>query len=183
MSINRNLRFGNTEEVFLFCPEEILYMQPVYGKEETTVFLVNNDCYILPNSLKYVSKVIDDNLLKSRRANNSVCRIGRYAIINFDYLDIIGTDTIRLLANINGVSTEESLKIPVRQCNKLAKMRGLTKKQQKDYQIKHFKGGYVEKILGGGPGYTGFMIRTYEPCERPESYYDIDDDEIMFLGV
>lgn len=56
MSINRNLRFGNTEEVFLFCPEEILYMQPVYGKEETTVFLVNNDCYILPNSLKYVSK-------------------------------------------------------------------------------------------------------------------------------
>lgn len=51
MSINRNLRFGNTEEVFQFCPEEILYMQPVYGKEETTVFLVNNDCYILPNNL------------------------------------------------------------------------------------------------------------------------------------
>lgn len=34
MSINRNLRFGNTEEVFQFCPEEILYMQPVYGKGE-----------------------------------------------------------------------------------------------------------------------------------------------------
>ena len=101
-----------------------------------------------------------------------------------NYLDIIGTDTIRLVANINGVSTEESLNIPVVVCDKLAQMRGLTKRQQKTYQIDHFQGGYVEKTFGGGgQGYTGFMVRTYEPCERPESYYDIDDDEIMFLGV
>ena len=184
MSIKRNLRFGNTEEMFQFCPEEILYMQAVYGEEETTVFLVNNDCYILPNGLGYVSKVIDDNLLKTRRTNNSVCRIGRSTIINLNYLDIIGTDTIRLMANINGVSAEGNLKIPVVACNELAKMRGLTKRQQKDYQIEHFKGGYVEKKFGGGPaGYTGFMITSYEPCERPESFYDIGDDEIMFLGV
>ena len=183
MNIKRDLRFGNTEELFQFCPEEILYMQAVSGEEETTVFLVNRDYYFLPNGLGYVSSVIDNNLLRSRRTENSVCRIGRSTIINLDYLDIIGTDTIRLIANINGMSIEECLKMPVEKCNELAKIRGLTKKQQKDYQIKHFKGGYVEKILGGGPGYTGFMIKTYEPCERPESYYDIGDDEIMFLGV
>jgi len=184
MSIKRSLRFGNTEEIFQFCPEEILYMQAVYREEATRVFLVNTDSYILPNGLGYVSKVIDDTSLRTRITDNSVCKIGRSTIINLEYLDIIGTDMIRLMANINGVSTEGSIKIPVVQCNELAKMRGLTKKQQKDYQIKHFKGGYVEKKFGGGPaGYTGFMITSYEPCERPESYYDIGDDEIMFLGV
>ena len=63
-------------------------------------------------------------------------------------------------------------------------MRGLTKRQQKNYQIGHFQGGYVEKTFGGGgQGYTDFMVGIDEPCERPESYYDIDDNEIMFLGV
>jgi len=184
MSIKRSLRFGNTEEIFQFCPEEILYMQAVYREEATRGFLVNTDSYILPNGLGNVSKVIDDISLRTRITDISVCKIGRSTIINLNYLDIIGTDTIRLVANINGVSTEESLNIPVDKCNELAKIRGLTKKQQKDYQIKHFKGGYVEKKFGGGPaGYTGFMITSYEPCERPESYYDIGDDEIMFLGV
>ena len=74
MSIKRNLRFGNTEEMFQFCPEEILYMQPVNGAEETTVFLVNGDYYFLPNGLGYVSKVIDDTLLRSRGTGNSLCR-------------------------------------------------------------------------------------------------------------
>ncbi len=181
MNIIRNLHFGNTEEMFQFCPEEILFMQAVYGEEETTVFLVNKDYYSLPNGLGYVSKVIDDTLLKSENKINSICRIGRSTIINLDYLNIIGTDTIKLIANIDGISTEESVRIPINACNELAKSRGLSKKQQKNYQIKHFQGGYVEEILGGG--YTSFIIRTYEPCERPESYYDIGDDEIMFLGV
>ena len=184
MSIKRSLRFGNTEEIFQFCPEEILYMQAVYREEATRVFLVNTDSYILPNGLGYVSKVIDDTSLRTRITDNSVCKIGRSTIINLNYLDIIGTDTIRLMANINGVSTEESLNIPVVVCDKLAQMRGLSKRQQNNYQIDHYQGGYVEKTFGGGgQGYTGFMVRTYEPCERPESYYDIDDDEIMFLGV
>ena len=184
MSIKRNLRFGNTEEMFQFCPEEILYMQTVNGAEETTVFLVNGDYYSLPNGLGYVSKVIDDTLLRSRGTGNSLCRIGRSTIINLDYLDIIEKGTIRLLANIDGISTKESLTISNAACDKLAQMRGLTKRQQKNYQIGHFQGGYVEKTFGGGgQGYTGFMVRTYEPCERPESYYDIDDNEIMFLGV
>ena len=184
MGIKRNLRFGNTEEMFQFCPEEILYMQPVNGVEETTVFLVNGDYYFLPNGLGYVSKVIDETLLRSKGTGNSLCRIGRSTIINLDYLDIIEKGTIRLLANIDGISTKESLTISNAACDKLAQMRGLTKRQQKNYQIDHFQGGYVEKTFGGGgQGYTGFMVRTYEPCERPESYYDIDDNEIMFLGV
>ena len=179
----RNLRFGNTEEIYQFCPEEILYMQTVPGREETNVFLVNNDCYILPNGLGAVSKIIDSNLLRSRRTDNSVCRIGRSTIINLDYLDIIGTDTIRLMANINGNSTRENIRISAEACNKLAETRGFSRRQQRNYQIEHFANGYVEEILGGGSGYTGFMARTYEPCDRPESYYDISDDEIMFLGV
>lgn len=183
MNIKRNLRFGNTEEIFQFCPEEILYMQAVNGEEETTVFLVNRDYYFLPNGLGYVSKVIDDTLLRSRRTNNSVCRIGRSTIINLDYLNNIENNTIYLIAEINGLTIKGEISVSSNACEKLGKMRALTKKQQKDYQIEHFKGGYDEKTFGGGPGYTGFMVRSYEPRERSENYYDIGDDEIMFLGV
>jgi hypothetical protein len=183
MNIKRNLRFGNTEEMFQFCPEEILYMQAVSGEEETTVFLVNRDYYFLPNGLGYVSKVIDDTLLRSGRTNNSVCRIGRSTIINLDYLNVIENNTICLVADINGLTTKGEVGVSSSACEKLEKLRALTKKQQKDYQIENFKVGYDEKTLGGGPGYTGFMVRTFEPRERPESYYDIGDDEIMFLGV
>ena len=183
MSIKRNLRFGNTEEMFQFCPEEILYMHAVYGEEETTVFLVNNDCYILPNGLGYISKVIAETLLKSRRTNCSVCRIGRSTIINLNYLSIIGTDTIRLVAEIDGIKTEENIKVSNRACEKIASAKGLTKRKQEEYQRMHFDGGYVSSSYGGGPGSIGFMVTTYEPCERPESYYDINEDEIMFLGV
>lgn len=182
MSLQRNLYFGNTEEIYRFCSEEIFYMQAVYGKEETTVFLINNkDSYILPNGLGFVSKVIDDALLKT---SNTMCRIGRSTIINFKYLSIIiGTDTIRLVADVDGQPIEENIKLSVAACEKLAKTKGISKAKQKEYQHKHFEKGYSIKTLGGGPGVTGFMIKEYEPLERPESYYDIGDDEIMFLGV
>ena len=182
MGLKRILHFGNTEEIYRFCPEEILYMQAVNGMEETKVFLINHrDTYILPNGLGYVSKIIDDALLKT---TNSMCRIGRSSIINLQYLsDIIGTDTVRLVAEVDGITTEENLRISVAACTKLAERRGVSKEAQKEYQRLHFEGGYIEKHIGGGGGYLGFIIKEYEPCARPERYYDINDDEIMFLGV
>lgn len=183
MSIQRNLHFGNTEEIYQFCPEEILYMQAVCGEEETKVFLINKDIYILPNGLGRVSKVIDDTLLKLK-TTNTMCRIGRSNIINFNYLsDFIGTDTIRLVADVDGRLMEEKIKISVAACKILAKKQGVSKAEQKQYQHEHFEHGYNITTLGAGSPYTGFICREYEPRERSVDYYDIGDDEIMFLGV
>lgn len=186
MNVKRLLRFGNTEEIYRFCPEEILYMQAVTGERETIVFMTNNkDYYCVPNGLGHVAQVIDETLRKRLRTSNTMVTCGRSTIINKKYLgDVIGTGCIRLVAEVDGVKNEVDVKLPVDKCEMLAKVKGLSKAEQKEYQRKHFPDGYVRKSFGGGGGrYTGFMIETYEACDRPESFYDIQDDEIMFLGV
>ena len=159
-------------------------MQAVNGEEQTKIFLKNNnDCYILPNGLGYVAKVIDDTLLETD--DKTMLKVGRSTIINSKCLsDIIGTNTIRLVADVDGQTIETDVPgLSAAACTKLAKTKGLSKAQQRDYQHRHFEPGYRITSSGGGSGYFGFLIKEYEPCERPESYYDIDDDEIMFLGV
>lgn len=196
MSLQRILHFGNTEEQYRFCPEEIMYIEAVKGEEKSTVFLLNSEnVYSLPIGLGKVAKIIDDTL---QGLPDSLCKVGRSVILNLKYIsDIIGANTIRLVANVNGTLIEKDLILYAKACEELAKYLNSTKARQKAYQQQHFEGGYVARSLGGNRGdisldivrstssssTMGFMIMNYEPCERPESYYDIDEDQIMFLGV
>lgn len=201
-NLRRNLRFGNTEETYRFCPEEILYMTTVYGEEKTKVHLINNDCYILPNGLGYVKNVIHASLLET---DNTMTKIGRSTIFNATYLSDIGTNTIRLVADVDGQTIETYIdNLPAAACKEIAETKGLSKAQKREYQRKkqakkrslskaqqrddlyrHFENGYNFEPFGGRTTLNclGFMVEEKEPRECPESDYDIDDDEIMFLGV
>lgn len=195
MSLRRILHFGNTEEQYRFCPDEILYIEAVKGEEKSTVFLLNSEnVYSLPIGLGKVAKIIDDTL---QGLPDSLCKIGRSNIINLKYLsDDIGKNTIRLVADVDGTSIEKELILYAKTCEELKKYRKSSKTIQEFYQRNHFEGGYVVKspigsqgdislevVTNTGSSNMGFMIKEYEPCERPESYYDIEDDQIMFLGV
>ena len=122
-NLRRNLRFGNTEEVYRFCPEEILYMAAVTGKEETKVHLINNESYTLPNGLGYVKNVIRAALLET---DNIMTEIGRSTVINSMYLSDIGTNTIRLVADVDGQTIETDIcGLPAAVCKETAETKDI----------------------------------------------------------
>ncbi|MCR4918379.1 MAG: hypothetical protein K5928_00985 [Prevotella sp.] len=184
--MERKLLLGNTEVGFLFCPEEILYISTIPNMEKCEVFLVNGQKYEVPNSRKNICKKINDEYKKEIN-KFTACRlipVGKPFVLNLDYLsEDIGIDHVHLKANIGGeVLFELNLQVSEKVCKELAMARGLDKKAQRKYQQEHYPNGY--KIIRRGGTYgTAFIQVEYVAIDRDESYYDIGDDEIMFLGV
>jgi uncharacterized protein YlzI (FlbEa/FlbD family) len=184
--MERIILLGNTEVGFRFCPEEIFYISTIPDKEKCEVFLVNGQKYEVPNSRKSICKRIDDEYKKDIN-RFTACRlipVGKFLILNLDYLsEDIGIDHVLLKANIGGdVLLEFNLQVSEDICKKLAMARGLDKKGQRRYQQEHYPDGY--KIIRKGGTYgTAFIQEEYIVIDRDESYYDIDADGIMFLGV
>ncbi len=181
----RRLLLGNTEVGFRFCFEEIFYICTIPNTERCEIILVNGQKYEVPNALNRISKAIDDELHENiyNGTEHSFAPAGKAFIINMAYLNDIGIDHVRFKADV-GDTTPSILdvKLPRDVCENLAMARKLDRRAQRAYQQKHYPDGF--KIIRKGSGFgTAFLVDEYVVIERDESYYDIDEGEIMFLGV
>ena len=127
--------------------------------------------------------------------------IGRDTIFNRQYFcGVVDKGTIRLMAEVDGQQIETTIQASDSACKHLKKTRGMNKEQLRDYLENHSKNrrsmtilseghrfpdfrvnsrGLTHALQRGDNEYLGFTIRP----DAQEDYYDINDDEIMFLGV
>lgn len=182
----RRLFLGNTEVGFRFCFEEIFYISTIPNTERCEVFLVNGQKYEVPNALKRISKAIDDGLHEDfyKGTGLSFAPAGKAFIINMAYLnDDIGIDHVRFKADVGGTTPSIlDVKLPREVCENLAMARKLDRRAQRAYQQEHYPDGFKIIHKGSGSG-TAFLSDEYVVIDRDESYYDIGEGEIMFLGV
>lgn len=175
--MKRTIHICNTEEHYHFCPEEILYAKTVTGKEKTKVHLLNGNSYDVPCSLNDWAQEIDNSLMKS---DQKMIRLGRFFVVNNEYVKSAENGNVTLSADIEGTNRAE-IKISPKACAKLQDLIGKDYRSLLDFQHENHSDGYNKQISGGR--YTSFMIVRYVPKERDDAYYDIDDDDILILGI
>lgn len=176
--MKRTIHIGNTEEHYQFCPEEILYVETVKGEEKIKVHLLNGNSYDVPCLLKECAQKIDNSLMKS---DQTMIRIGRFFVVNNEYVKSAENGNVTLSADIEGTDSTK-IKISPKACAKLQDLIGKDDRSLLDFQHENHSDGYNKQISGDGR-YTSFMIVRYVPKERDDAYYDIDDDDILILGI
>lgn len=174
--MKRTIHIGNTEEHYHFCPEEILYAETVKGEEKTKVHLLNGNSYDVPCLLNEWARTTDHSLMKS---DQTMIRIGRFYVVNNEYVKSAENGIVTLSADIED-STD--INISPKACAKLQYLIGKDDSSLLDFQHENHSDGYNKQISGGGR-YSSFMIVRYVPKERDDAYYDIDDDDILILGI
>lgn len=176
--MKRTIHIGNTEEHYHFCPEEILYAETVTGKEKTKVHLLNGNSYDVPCLLSDWAQETDNSLMKS---DQTMIQIGRFFVVNNEYVKSAENGNVTLSADIEGTDSTK-IKISPKACAKLQDLIGKDNRSLLDFQHENHSDGYNKQISGDGR-YTSFMIVRYVPKERDDAYYDIDDDDILILGI
>lgn len=201
--MKRIIRIGNTEEHYTFRPEEILYAETIKGEERTSVHLLNQTIYTLPCGLSVFAKTIDDSMIRmhtmersywrdrSQAIDNSmrstlrtsIVRLGRSYLANYEYIVKAQDGIVDLCAEVEDKTIEDRIIISRKACSILSDMIGKKIHQLERFQHDNHSNGYTEVYSGGSGGYTGFMSREYKPTKRDDTYYDIEDDDILFLGM
>ena len=178
--MKRTIHIGNTEEHYHFCPEEILYAETVKGEEKFKVHLLNGNSYDVPCLLNEWARTTDNSLMKS---DQKMIRLGRFYVVNNEYVKSAENGIVTLSADIEVKNrTEIKIKISPKACATLQYLIGKDYRSLLDFQHENHSDGYNKQISGDGR-YTSFMIVRYVPKERDDAYYDIDDDDILILGI
>jgi len=160
--MTRNIHLGNTEEQYRFCSEEILYIATGEKEGYITAVLLNNNQYTIPSTLTRASKCIYD-----LNSGGELLLAGKRYIINMKYLRSVTGQSVRLMAPAGVGCSEATLHLSSRACATLANLNS-----------RHSQ-------MPGGLGFlAGYMTDSgdYHRRDVPESSFDIDDDDIMFLG-
>lgn len=160
--MKRNIHLGNTEEQYRFCSEEILYIATGEKEGYITAVLLNNNQYTIPSTLTRASKCIYD-----LHSDGELLLAGKRYIINMKYLRSVSSQSVRLMAPAGVGCSEATLHLSSKACATLASLD--SRRSQ----------------MPGGLGFlAGYMTDSgdYPPRNLEESFFNINDDDIMFLG-
>lgn len=160
--MKRNIHLGNTEEQYRFCSEEILYIATGEKEGYITAVLLNNNQYTIPSTLTRASKCIYD-----LHSDGELLLAGKRYIINMKYLRSVSSQSVCLKAPAGVGCSEATLHLSSKAC---AKLTGREFEMIRSLDSFGFLAGYMTD--------SG----DYNPCNLKESFFDIDDDDIMFLG-
>jgi hypothetical protein len=201
--MKRCVHLGNTEELYRFCPDEILWVESDSenkGMERTKVTLVNNNVYVIPQNLTGVCKCLGDATCDTSW-KGTFLQSGRYYAVNLKYLNKVNDRSVELVyIKKNGDEEKKTLSLSKKACNELKVAGSLSAQELQDRQkdrhpegytktcssSDHFKSEGDDKFRFGGNLLIGYQIKmddVYVPCERPESFYEIDDDDFLYLGI
>lgn len=181
--MNRIIRIGNTEEKYMLRPDELLYIETVKGQEKMEAHLLNGYVYTLPSTLTTLSKTIDD-ATRNTTYEGVILQIGRSLLLNYNYLKEAIEGIVLLEATIGDKTVSKKLQIPKKACSELASLIGQSKGNLKRYQEDNHPEGYDVRSSGSpGGGCIGFIMRKFTPKKRESGFYEIDDDDLLILGL
>ena len=210
--MNRIIRIGNTEEKYMLRPDELLYLETVKGQEKMEAHLLNGSVYTLPSTLTALSETIDD-ATRNTTYEGVILQIGRSLLLNHNYLKEAIEGTVLLEATIGdktvcrgalwasaakyspvmerrgrrslqNVSCNKMPEISKKACSKLASLIDQSKWKLKQYQEDNHPEGYDVWSSGSpGGGCIGFIMRKFTPKKRDGRFYEIDDDDLLILGL
>lgn len=181
--MNRIIHIGNTEEKYMLRPDELLYIETVKGQEKMEAHLLNGSVYTLPSTLTVLSETIDD-ATRNTTYEGVILQIGRSLLLNHNYLKEAIEGTVLLEATIGDKTVCKKLQISKKACSKLASLIDQSKWKLKQYQEDNHPEGYDVWSSGSpGGGYIGFIMRKFTPKKRDGRFYEIDDDDLLILGL
>ncbi len=181
--MNRIIRIGNTEEKYMLRPDELLYLETVKGQEKMEAHLLNGSVYTLPSTLTALSETIDD-ATRNTTYEGVILQIGRSLLLNHNYLKEAIEGTVLLDATIGDKTVCKKLQISKKACSKLASLIDQSKWKLKQYQEDNHPEGYDVWSSGSpGGGCIGFIMRKFTPKKRDGRFYEIDDDDLLILGL
>lgn len=181
--MNRIIHIGNTEEKYMLRPDELLYIETVKGQEKMEAHLLNNCVYTLPSTLTTLSKTIDD-ATRNTTYEGEILQIGRFLLLNLNYLKEANDGTVLLEATIGDNTVSKNLQISKQACSKLASLIGKSKRKLQQYQEDNHPDGYDVWSSGSpGGGCIGFIMRRVTPKKREGGFYEIEDDDLLILGL
>jgi hypothetical protein len=181
--MNRIIRIGNTEEKYMLRPDELLYVETVKEQEKMEAHLLNGCAYTLPSTLTALAKTIDD-ATRNTTYKGVLLQIGRFLLLNLNYLKEANDGTVLLEATIGDKTVSKKLQISQKACSKLASLIGKKQWELKRYQEDNHPDGYDVWSSGSpGGGCIGFIMRRVTPKKREGRFYEIDDDDLLILGL